>query len=166
MSQAPKTKQDTGLVKRGNMTQLEIALKIALANTYVMYAKAQSYHWNVEGMFFSMFHDFFGDIYNELHDPIDDLAERIRSLDGYAPISLMDILNAGTVPEDQGRPESVRVMITNLIATNNEVIVSLNKAFEFAELDKNQGVMDILAARLDAHSKHGWMLRASNKENK
>lgn len=148
------------------MTQLEIALKIALANTYVMYAKAQSYHWNVEGMFFSMFHDFFGEIYNELHGPIDDLAERIRTLNGYAPISLMDVLNAGTVPEDSLRPESASQMITNLIATNDEVINSLNKAFEFAQQEKNQGVMDILAARLDAHAKHGWMLRASNKGNK
>ena len=145
------------------MNELQAALKIALSNTYVMYAKAQSYHWNVEGMFFAMFHDFFGDIYNELHGPIDELAERIRTLDGYAPISLMDILNSGTVPEDQVKPMTSSAMLSNLLLANSVTIVSLNKAFEIADQQNNQGLMDILAGRLDAHAKHAWMIKASLK---
>ena len=145
------------------MTQLEIALKIVLANTYVMYAKAQSYHWNVEGMFFAMFHEFFGDIYSELQTPIDDLAERMRTIDAYAPMSLADILNTSTLPEDTIRPVSVTDMLMKLLSANTEVTASLNKAFELAEVDNNQGLMDLLAGRLDAHAKHGWMIKASLK---
>lgn len=145
------------------MTELQIALKIALANTYVMGFKAQSYHWNVEGMFFPMFHDFFGDIYNELSTPVDDIAERIRTIDGYAPISIADILTAATVMEDVARPASTQMMLMGLESCNQEVINSLTKAFTLAEQENNQGLMDLLASRLDAHSKHAWMIKSTLK---
>lgn len=145
------------------MTELQIALKIALANTYLMGFKAQSYHWNVEGMFFPMFHEFFGDIYNELSTPVDDIAERIRTIDGYAPISIADLLTAATVMEDMAKPTSVQMMLANLEGCNQEVIGSLNKAFSLAEQQNNQGLMDVLAGRLDAHAKHAWMIRSTLK---
>ena len=145
------------------MTELQIALKIVLANTYLMGFKAQSYHWNVEGMFFPMFHDFFGDIYNELSTPVDDVAERIRTVYGYAPISIADLLTAATVMEDVARPVSVQMMLMSLEGCNQEVINSLNKAFTLAEQENNQGLMDVLAGRLDAHAKHAWMIRSTLK---
>lgn len=145
------------------MNELHAALNIALANTYVMYFKAHSYHWNVEGMFFPQFHDFFGDIYGELYGAVDPFAEEIRAADGYAPISLAMLQRYSTVKEDDIQPLNARTMILNLIDANNLVIESLNKAFTMAEQQNKQGLMDFLAARLDAHAKHGWMLKASAK---
>lgn len=146
------------------MTALQAALKIALANTYVMYFKAQSYHWNVEGMFFPQFHEFFKEIYSSLLEPIDDLAERIRTLDGYAPFSLQDLLTAETINEDLIKPTTTLLMLTNLLAANQEVIVSINQAFGFAEQDNNQGIMDLLAGFLDSHAKIAWQLRSCLKQ--
>ena len=52
------------------MDELSAALKIVLSNTFVMYQKAQIYHWNVEGPMFAQYHDFFADIYadSDLND--------------------------------------------------------------------------------------------------
>ena len=146
------------------MNELQIALNIVLANTYVMSFKAQSYHWNVEGMFFPMFHDFFGDLYGELYGSVDTLAERIRTLDGYAPVSIMGLLRYATVREDDVKPDSASAMISNLLAACAETTISLNKAFALAEDQNNQGLMDIIASRLDAHAKHSWMLKSILKE--
>ena len=142
------------------MNELQAALTIALANTYTMYFKAHSYHWNVEGMFFPQFHDFFGDLYNELYGSVDDLAERIRTIDGYAPISLANLLRYATVREDDTKPTNIRVMVVNLLAACGETHASLNKAFALAEAENNQGLMDYLAGRLDAHNKHAWLLNS------
>ena len=142
------------------MNELQIALTIALANTYVMGFKAHSYHWNVEGMFFPMFHDFFGEMYDELNGSVDDLAERIRTLDGYAPISIATLLHHATIREDVAKPATVSAMVSNLLADCAETTASLNKAFALAEDQNNQGLMDILASRLDAHAKHAWMLKS------
>ena len=65
--------------------------KKVLADTFVMYMKAHSYHWNVIGPDFPQLHDFFGNLYEELHGAIDPLAEHIRALDAFAPGTLIQI---------------------------------------------------------------------------
>ena len=51
-------------------------------------------------------------------------------------------------------------MLNNLLGDNEEVIRSLDKAFSLAEKQNKQGLMDFFAARLDAHSKRRWMIKA------
>lgn len=145
------------------MNELQIAMQIALANTYIMYFKSASYHWNVEGFMFHQFHDFFGNVYEELHEAIDPMAEHIRALGGYGPTSLVDMLRFSTITEDLVRPTSARAMLESLQASNTGVIDSLNKAFMFAEQNNDQGLLDFIAGRLASHSKHGWQLAASLK---
>lgn len=133
-----------------------------LADSYGMYFQAQSYHWNVEGMFFSMFHDFFGNIYQEVQGSIDVTAEQIRYIEGYAPISLNQIVAMSSVSVDSSIPNPIQ-MVQNLLQTNTKVEESLNNAFRVAESAGNQALMDYIASRLDAHAKHGWMLKSTLK---
>lgn len=143
--------------------ELKATLQIVIANTYQMYFKAHSYHWNVEGMYFSQLHDFLGDIYTEVFAAIDVAAEELRTLDEYAPLSLSDIIKQSTIDEDSAKPETCHDMLENLLEANEEVMVSLNKLFEQATDDNVQGLADFAAARLDIHAKHRWMIRSHLK---
>jgi starvation-inducible DNA-binding protein len=145
------------------MDNLVASLKIVLANTFVMYFRAHSYHWNVEGKDFPQYHDFFGDLYKELFSSIDEIAEKIRILDVYAPISLNDLYSTKTIFEDLIKPENCQAMIINLIETNKEVINTLNVCFKLADEANEQGLADFISGRLDVHKKHGWMLKSSSK---
>ena len=145
------------------MNPLQAALQIVLSNTMVMYFKAHSYHWNVEGMFFPQFHDFFGDLYEELHGAVDSIAEQMRAIEAYGPSSLAEVLRNTTCTEDTFRRNSVRDMIDSLLNANTSTVESLNAAFAMAEQQGNQALMDFLAGRLDTHAKHGWMLSATSK---
>lgn len=142
------------------MNELQAALKIALGNTFAMYFKAHSYHWNVEGANFPQYHGFLGDIYEEVYGAVDGLAEHIRAIDGYAPISLVDIMGAGTIAEDTSKPATTQQMFANLLSANEEVITALTKAADLANSINNQGLLNFLADRLDRHAKHGWMLKS------
>lgn len=146
------------------MNELVAALKITLANTFVMYFRAHSYHWNVEGVEFSQYHDFFGDLYNELFDAADPIAEQIRALDAYAPISLMEMYSQKTLEEDTTRTILIADMLSKLQDSNNKVLESLNKAYELANSAKQLGLANFLQDRMDKHKKHGWMIRASIKK--
>jgi starvation-inducible DNA-binding protein len=141
------------------MNELEIAAKIALANSFVLYFKAQSYHWNVEGMFFSQFHDFFGELYEEVYGAVDPLAEEIRACGYYAPRSLNDIYGFKTVT-DVNEATNVNEMLMDLTNANATTLESLNKLFDILNAQKKQGFADFVAGRIDAHEKHGWMLRS------
>lgn len=142
------------------MEELKLVSKVVLADTFVMYFKAQSYHWNVECKNFSEMHGFFGEIYAELNAAIDVIAEEIRALDEYAPGSLMELYNYKTVAEDASRPVSVNGMLVTLGVNNEQVIESLNKLFQVATANNKQGLADFAAGRLDVHNKHGWMIRS------
>lgn len=141
------------------MNETLIAAKIALANTFVLYFKAQSYHWNVEGMFFSQFHDFFGELYAEVYGAVDPMAEEIRALGAYAPRSLNEMYQYKTI-NDLNDAESVQDMLADLVNANATTIESLNKLFDLLSEEKKQGFADFVAGRIDAHEKHGWMLRS------
>lgn len=145
------------------MEELKLSTKIALANTFIMYFKAQSYHWNVEGINFSQYHGFFGEIYQEIYGSVDTIAEELRALGEYAPHSLMDLYTYKTIAEDEVLPTSIPDMLTSLETANKEVIDSLNNLFNKASEQNEQGLADLAAARLDAHKKHGWMIRSSLK---
>jgi starvation-inducible DNA-binding protein len=140
--------------------ELIATARIVLANTTVMYFKAHSYHWNIEGKDFSQLHDFFGDIYEEVYGAVDQAAEEIRTLDEYAPISLAKILEETTVAEDESKPETAELMLTNLLDANEEVMTSLNKLFTICSDEDCQGLANWAADRLDIHSKHRWMIRS------
>lgn len=146
------------------MTELQASLHVVLANTFVMAFKAQSFHWNVEGKRFHMYHKFFEEIYDELFDSVDNLAENIRMIDGYGPFSLKNLLEYSTIEEEENNTTDGNAMVYLLRKANDEVISSLEICFEHAENENDQGLMDLLSNRLGIHKKHGWMLKSTDKE--
>ena len=116
------------------------------------------------GVEFSQYHEFFGDLYNELFDAADPIAEEIRALDAYAPISLIEMYNYKTIEEDTKRTILIADMLSKLQDSNNKVLESLNKAYELANSAKQLGLANFLQDRMDKHKKHGWMIRASMKK--
>jgi starvation-inducible DNA-binding protein len=133
--------------------------KQALANTFVMYFKAQAYHWNVEGINFPQMHEFFGDLYEELQGAVDPFAEQIRALGEYAPRNLDEIFKLKTIDGDNVA-KTLPAMVADLLIANDQSIITLNKLFGELEAAGEQGFADFVASRLDAHKKHGWMLKS------
>jgi len=55
-------------------------------------------------------------------------------------------------------------MLEELLANNGQMIDLLNQVFQAATDENKQGIANFIAERLDAHEKHGWMLRSYLKE--
>ena len=139
------------------------ALKTLLATEYAFVVKAQLFHWNVEGPDFAQLHEFFGDIYEEVYGAVDPLAENIRKLGEYAPRDIEEMYDDKSV-NCQNRAITTNGMLTDLLQTNDKVIVSLNNLFKELQSKGEQGFMNFVADRLDAHKKHGWMLNSTLKD--
>lgn len=147
------------------MNELTTALKQCIANTFVMYYKAHSYHWNIEGIYFNEFHGFFGTLYEELHAAVDPMAEELRALGDYAPKTLSELYTFASAIETPLVGAQVESMVNSLLVTNGTVLTCLNKTFDLATTEKKQGLANFLADRIDVHEKHGWMLRSILKGN-
>lgn len=147
------------------MNPLETTLKELLANMFVTYFKAHSYHWNVEGRNFSQDHAFLNGLYDTFHDQVDTIAEEMRALGVYAPVSLEDLYPSKTITEDTIKPINFEAMVSNLLTCNDAIIVTLNKLFADSTTANNQGLANFAADLLDKHAKHGWMLRSYLKSS-
>jgi starvation-inducible DNA-binding protein len=140
-------------------------LKVLLASSFSFYLKATNFHWNVEGPDFPQYHEFLGNLYAEVYASIDLVAEYIRTLDSYAPGSLTRYSEL-TIIQDQLMIPKAELMMEELSADNAKIIELLNHCFASAENENQQGVANFIAERLDAHQKHGWMLRSILKKTR
>jgi starvation-inducible DNA-binding protein len=135
-------------------------LKTLLATEYAFVIKAQLFHWNVEGPDFAQLHRFFGKIYEEVYEnSIDQTAEFIRILDDYTPGSFERFMELSEISGQTKIPRA-RLMIEELLKDTETMIGLLNRVFDQAEAEDQQGIMDFLASRIDAMGKHQWMLRS------
>jgi starvation-inducible DNA-binding protein len=139
------------------------AMNKVFADTYLMYFKTHSYHWNVEGPNHPQYHHFLEMIYTEVYGVVDTIAEHLRALDAYAPYDLLKVYNLSIVSKDESPEIDARTMMQNLLDANNVVLLSLHRAYDAADKATSLGVSNFLQDRIIAHEKHGWMLKATLK---
>ena len=142
------------------MEQLLEKMKVLLATQFAFYLKLHFFHWNVTGPNFPQYHEFFGDLYNEVWSSVDDVAEHIRSIQGYAPGSLERYMELSRI-KGQVDVVSAPEMFSIALADNFEMITLLGEAYRAAEDAGEVGLANFLQDRMDIHKKHGWMLRST-----
>jgi starvation-inducible DNA-binding protein len=142
------------------MDDLAKAMKIAFSSEFTYYLKAHFYHWNVTGPDFSQYHKLFGKIYEEVFDSIDHFAENIRKLNAYTPGSYTRFSILSVIDEEVSVPPK-DLMVAILLQDGETMVDLLKKIFQMSENAGEYGISDFIAARIDAHQKHNWMLRAS-----
>lgn len=149
----------TGLSDENRQKTAE-RLELLLANTYVLYAKTQVFHWNVEGLLFHSLHEMFEEQYEQLAEAIDEIAERMRMLGVKTPNGLQGLLSIATLKEskaDLKSPEMIRVLLED----HEQLCRQLREDIEVADDAEDTGTEDFLTSRLEAHEKTAWMLRSS-----
>jgi starvation-inducible DNA-binding protein len=142
------------------MEELQKAAKVAFASTFSFYLKAHNFHWNITGPDFLEYHELFGKIYEEVYGSIDNFAEKIRSLDTFVPASL-DRFSMLTLIDDETDILDQDSMLAELYQDNQKMVKLLKMVYDVAEQVGENGFSNFLAERMDAHRKHGWMLKAS-----
>jgi starvation-inducible DNA-binding protein len=135
------------------------ALNHALADTTVTTMLAQNFHWNVTGMAFSQLHQLFQDIYEDHFQAQDDLAERIKALDGYADGNLGRILQRTEIVEHVG-DASAHEMLASLLLAQETLASTVKRCGERAASHGDTLTEDLCIARGQVHEKFAWILRA------
>ena len=156
------TAMDTGISAK-QRAAIAHGLSRLLADTYVLYLKTHSFHWNVEGPMFQTLHLMFMGQYTEAWNAIDPIAERIRALGHYAPGSYKQYVTLATVKESEGVPKAGK-MIAELIAGQEAVARTARSVLPLADDANDQPTLDLLTQRLDIHEKNAWMLRSLLKK--
>lgn len=152
-------KTDIGLTEK-NRKKAAHHLSSLLADTYSLYLKTQNFHWNVTGRDFYQLHLLFEKQYNELADAIDELAERIRSLDFPVNANFKQF-SQDTQLKDNGISDSNK-MLQHLAQDHADICISIRKTIDDLEDTQDVGTIDLLTRRLQEHEKATWMLKSSS----
>lgn len=139
--------------------QISEALNQCVAETAVTTMLAQNFHWNVTGMAFGPLHELFQTIYEDHFVAQDDLAERIKALDGHAEGVLADMIKRSKVSEAEGTP-TAEEMIRLLKEAQETLAETIAGAGELAAKHGDTLTEDLCIARGQTHEKFAWMLRA------
>lgn len=149
----------TGLSEETRRSVAE-ALSRLLTSTYLLMAKTHLFHWNVRGPQFHAIHVMTEEQYTDLFEATDDLAERIRALGHPAPVDVEGFLKGGLVGLGRDLPDAM-TMVRTLAADHEALAREIRQSAEFAEEHEDFVTHDLLTARLAAHEKTVWMLKAT-----
>lgn len=135
-------------------------LNVFLADTYALYLKTQNYHWNVIGPMFKPLHELFETQYQELANAVDAIAERIRILGHLAPATFAEYQRLKTISD--GRSDAnANDMLKDLVHDHSSILHDIQHVLTLAEKSKDEGTINLLNDRTEAHEKMRWMLSVS-----
>lgn len=154
-------KIDIGIKEQDRVDVAE-KLKHLLADSYTLYLQTHNFHWNVTGPHFSELHLMFEEHYTELSTAVDEIAERIRTLDVPAPGTYSEFSKLSRIKEVEGVPEA-KEMVDLLTSGHESVVKSCRDVLEIAQHANDESTIALVSDRMRVHEKTAWMLRALNQ---
>lgn len=145
-----------------NRAQIADGLKRLLADSYTLYLQTHNFHWNVTGPLFRELHLMFEEHYTELAEAVDDIAERIRTLDVVAPGTYKEFSKLSSVKEVDGVP-SANEMVDILTKGHEQVVRTAREVLALANEAGDESSSALVSDRMRTHEKTAWMLRATRQ---
>lgn len=133
-------------------------LKVLFADVFAFYMKAHTFHWNVTGPLFVLYHDMFSDIYEDVWKSVDQIAEHIRVLGVLVPGSMQKIVTMSQLSATSIDLTDPILMVRDLAEDNKVVVAQYTKCFNAANELHHDGLANFLAARLEYHQLLQWKL--------
>jgi starvation-inducible DNA-binding protein len=127
-----------------------------------LYLQTHNFHWNVTGIHFRELHLMFEEHYTELAIAVDDIAERIRTLDVAAPGTSKAFSQLSSIAEVDGVPSSSE-MVELLTKGHEQVIKTSRQVLQLAQNADDESTSALVSDRMRVHEKTAWMLRATGR---
>jgi DNA-binding ferritin-like protein len=80
-------------------------------------------------------------------------------------ISFERFMELSLIPGQTKIPRA-RLMLQELLADNQTMVDLLNRVFQAAAQEHQEGIANFVAERIDAHGKWGWQLKSLLKDNR
>lgn len=149
---------DIGINEQDRATIAD-GLKRLLADSYTLYLQTHNFHWNVTGPQFRELHLMFEEHYTELATAVDEIAERIRTLDVPAPGTYKAFAELSSINEAEGVPAADE-MVKILTRSHEQVVKTCRDVLAPAQDAGDESTAALVSDRMRVHEKTAWMLRA------
>lgn len=137
-----------------------------LSDLHILYIRLRNYHWNVTGVQFYVLHQLFEAQYQAVEIHIDEVAEQVRMVGGFAAGSMTTFLDLARLDEEDAHAHpSARQMVDKLL-DDHEIITAFlrNDIDQVTERYEDEATADLLISVLRTLEKQAWMLRATLRQ--
>ncbi|MCH2032857.1 MAG: DNA starvation/stationary phase protection protein [Tenacibaculum sp.] len=154
MNYLTRNKEENLLVAR-ELNQL-------LADYHIYYQKLRNFHWNVVGENFFELHEKFENMYKDARVKIDELAERILTLQFHPVSRYSRYLKIASISETSPF-QTDRDMILVLLEDHKRLLYQMNIVIKKANKVSDEGTVDLIGSYIKDLEKTSWMLNAWTK---
>ncbi|HIP36101.1 MAG TPA: DNA starvation/stationary phase protection protein [Crocinitomix sp.] len=130
-----------------------------LANYQVFYQNLRGFHWNIKGKSFFELHLKFEELYNDAVIKIDEIAERVLTLDGTPLHSFESYLKQSEIKSVEGVIDaqlSVKTILENFYV----LLIKERNILELASDATDEGTVSLMSDYITQTEKTMWMLNA------
>ncbi len=150
-------------MKNENILPVAKELNQLLADYHLYYQKLRNFHWNIIGENFFVLHPQFEELYTDAYAKIDEIAERILTLQ-YHPMSrYSNYLKASSISEDSPI-QSDEKMVKAILYDHKILLDQMAKVIEVANNANDEGTIDLIGGYIASLEKSSWMLNAFTKK--
>jgi starvation-inducible DNA-binding protein len=139
--------------------QLATGLNQLLADLHIFYQNARGFHWNIRGREFFELHLKFEELYNDLILKIDEVAERILTLDGQPLHAFEDFIQHSDVPVVRDVVQGEEAM-KHCVAGFSVLLVRERALLSLAQGANDEGTAALMSDYIREQEKLVWMYRA------
>lgn len=146
-------------IDRSKAKDLVIILNQLLADYEVFYQNLRGLHWNIKGREFFELHTKFEELYDDAFIKIDEIAERILTLEGEPLHTYTDYLKISNIKEEKSVTngvEGVRIIVKNF----STIITTEREILEMASDANDEGTISLMSDYISQTEKTLWMLNS------
>jgi starvation-inducible DNA-binding protein len=130
-----------------------------LSDYQVFYQNLRGFHWNIKGREFFELHLKFEELYNDAIIKIDEIAERILTLEGEPLHTFTDYVNLSDIKEEKGVTNGIKGI--EIIVTNFATIILKERAIlNLASDAEDEGTVSLMSDYISQTEKTLWMLNS------
>ena len=146
-------------INKNKALKLSELLNQLLADYQVFYQNLRGFHWNVKGKEFFELHLKFEELYNDAVIKIDEIAERILTLEGEPLHTFSDYLDTSKIKEEKSivsGVEGIKIVVENFTI----IIMTEREILKLADDANDEGTMALMSDYISQTEKTLWMLNS------
>lgn len=129
-------------------------------DNFTTYFRSHVAHVNIMGRTFHSDHELLGGIYEDLQTQIDTIAELLRTLDGFMPNELIEVVKNSHIPSF-----AIEGSSDELLKEVKDDLQHLKGCYEMlmevAEEEEHDEIANYAQERILALAKHVWMIKST-----
>ena len=143
-------------LNKANSKELAEKLNELLANYSVFYQNTRGYHWNIKGDDFFELHVKFEELYNDLLVKIDEVAERILTLNHSPDHRYSGYIEASDI-EESNHVSDGKTAVREILSAFKTIITLQREILELSDEAGDEGTNALMSDYIREQEKEVWM---------